>query len=92
MLTSVDPALSNYLSRLKSVKSEQIIKFYEIISEKNFLIVVTEQIIYGTVANGLINCKKFDETDAVFICKYLLTGYMDIARAGIEWYGTTNDI
>ena len=34
-------------------------------------IVVTEQVTFGTVANGLINCKKFDETDAVFVCKYL---------------------
>lgn len=71
------------MNRLKSVRSDQVIKFYEIIIEKNYLIVVSEQVIYGTVASGLINCKKFDETDAVFVCKYLLTGYMDIARAGI---------
>ena len=44
---------------------------------------MSEQVIYGTVANGLVNCKKFDDSDAVFVCKYLLTGYMDIARAGI---------
>lgn len=83
LLTSVDPALNNYLNRLKTVRSDQVIKFYEIIIEKNYLVVVTEQVIYGTVANGLINCRKFDETDAVFVCKYLLTGYMDVARAGI---------
>lgn len=83
MLSSIDPALNNYLSRLKTVKSDQVIKLYEIITEKNYIVVVTEQVIYGTIANGLINCRKLDETDSVFVSKYLLTGYMDIARAGI---------
>ena len=60
--------------------------------ENDFMVVVTEQISYGTVASGLVNCKKFDDNDALFICKYLLTGYMDVLRAGVEWYGTLNDI
>lgn len=53
---------------------------------------ITEQVNYGTVASGLANCKKLDENDALYIAKYLLTGYADILRSGNEWNGTTNDI
>ena len=53
---------------------------------------ITEQVNYGTVASGLANCKKLDENDALYIAKYLLTGYADVLRSGNEWNGTTNDI
>ena len=38
---SPNPTLTNYLNKLKGTKSEQVIKIYEIISETNFLVLIT---------------------------------------------------
>ena len=90
--STIDPSLPSYLNKLKSTKSEQVIKIYEIISETSFLVVVTEQVTYGTLEAALIQCKKLDENDACFMAKYLLTGFVDAARNGVDWYGTLKDI
>ncbi len=62
------------------------------IVENDFIVVVTEQINYGSLATGLASCKKLDDNDALFLCKYLLTGYMEVVRTGIDWHGTMSDI
>ena len=44
---------------------------------------MTEEVTYGTLKNGLVNCKKFDDYDSIFILKYLLNGYVDLQRSGV---------
>jgi hypothetical protein len=69
-----------------------VIKIYEVISQGSSVAVVTEQVTFGTLEMALNQCRKLDESDALYVAKYLLTGYMEAARNGADWYGTVNDV
>ncbi len=42
--------------------------------------------------DGIKKCKHLDDNDVVYITKHLLNGYIDVLRANIDWYGTSNDV
>lgn len=69
-----------------------IAKIYAIIVEGIQMALIQEQVSFGTLDKVLANCKRFDDFDAVFIVKYLLNGQIDLLRAGVDWFGTINDM
>ena len=40
--STIDPSLSGYLSKLKTTKSDQVIKIYDLIIQDSCLAIVTE--------------------------------------------------
>ena len=52
--------LPKYLKKLKEVKSDQVIKIYELSSEQSSLLLITEQANYGTLKQGLSACHHLD--------------------------------
>ncbi len=86
------PELQPYLKKMKELKVENIIKIYELFDNEDGLFVTTEQVTYSNMKNALAKCKKLDDFDAVFLSKIILSTHADLLRAGLEWFGTEEDI
>jgi hypothetical protein len=42
--------------------------------------------------NALAKCRRLEDSDAIFVAKSILYGYIDLLRNGGNWSGTFNDI
>lgn len=84
--------LPKYLKKLKEVRSEFVIKVFELVSDQSSMLVITEQVTYGTLKRGLSVCEHLDENDSVFIARVLLNGHVDLLREDSNWFGTEEDI
>jgi serine/threonine protein kinase len=80
--------LGPYLLKLKEVKSENVVKVYDLLVEQQFLAIVTEPVLFGNFKKALEKCKYLDEPDAIFVAKQILNGHIDLMRADSNWFGT----
>lgn len=72
--------LPKYLKKLKDVKSDFVIKVFELSIEQSSILVVTEQVTFGTLKKALRTCEHLDENDSVFIARMMLNGHVDMLR------------
>lgn len=77
---------------MKDIKSEFIIKIFEVIVDPSALLFITEQVTYGTLKKALSACEHLDENDSIFVGRSLLNGHVDLLRADCNWFGTEDDI
>ena len=84
--------LPKYLKKLKEVKSEQVIKIFELSAEQSSLLLITEAVDYCTLKQGLATCHHLDEQDALFVARNLLNGHVECLRMDLHWFGTEDDI
>jgi hypothetical protein len=52
--------LGTYLQKLKEVKSENVVKVYDLLVEQQFLAIVTEPVLFGNFKKALEKCKYLD--------------------------------
>lgn len=48
--------LPKYLKKLKDVKSEFVIKIFEVVADQSSLMIITEQVTFGSLKKALITC------------------------------------
>ena len=52
--------LPKYLKKLKDVKSDFVIKIFELSIEQSSLLIITEQVTFGTLKKALTGCEHLD--------------------------------
>jgi len=52
--------LPKYLKKLKEIKSEFVIKIFEVTADQSTLMIITEQVSYGTLKKALQTCEHLD--------------------------------
>jgi len=92
VIHSYAPELPKYLRKLKDCKVENVIKVIEIFEGTNALFLTTEAVTYYTLKKAISKYKKLDDLEAIFISKVILSIHVDMLRAGLNWFGTENDI
>ena len=84
--------LPKYLKKLKDVKSDFVIKIFELSIEQSSVLLITEQVTYGTLKKAMAVCEHLDENDSSFIGRALLNGHVEMLREDCNWFGTEDDI
>lgn len=84
--------LPKYLKKLKEIKSEFVIKVIEVVADQSTVLVITEQVTFGTLKKALASCERLDENDSIFVARALLNGHVDMLRSDSNWFGTEDDI
>ncbi len=84
--------LPKYLKKLKDVKSDFVIKVFEVVADQSAILFITEQVTFGSLKKALAGCEHLDENDSAFVARCLLNGHVDMLRADCNWFGTEDDI
>lgn len=92
MIHSYAAELPKYLRKLKDCKVENVIKVIEIFEGANALFLTTEPATYSTLKKAVSKYRKLDDLEAIFISKLILGIHVDMLRAGLNWFGTEDDI
>ena len=69
-----------------------MIKVIEIFEGTNALFLTTEPVTYSTLKKAIAKYKKLDDLEAIFMSKVILSIHVDMLRAGLNWFGTEDDI
>lgn len=84
--------LPKYLKKLKEVRSDFIVKIFEVSADQVNLLLITEQITFGSLKKALSVCQRLDENDSIFLARAMLNGHVEILRADSTWFGNEEDI
>ena len=92
VIQSPSEELAKYLRRIKEVKVDNVIKIFEFFENSQGVFITTEQVTFSNLRFALEKCKKLDDFDAIFLSKVILNAHVDLMRAGLDWFGTEEDI